>query len=82
MAPVKFEDRMRASITHQVSAMTTVLYGAVAVLLLVAASVGVVQAGRNVAVYLANAGAGSVVVRNRAEVLAALRRPRAGKRDR
>ncbi len=45
MAPVKFEDRMRASITHQVSAMTTVLYGAVAVLLLVAASVGVVQAG-------------------------------------
>ena len=41
---MKFEDRMRASITHQVSAMTTVLYGAVAVLLLVAASVGVVQA--------------------------------------
>jgi hypothetical protein len=39
-------------------------------------------AGRNVAVYLANAAAGSVVVRNRAEVLAALRRPRAGKRDR
>jgi hypothetical protein len=36
---------MRASITHQVSAMTTVLCGAVAVLLLVAASVGVVQAG-------------------------------------
>jgi hypothetical protein len=36
----------------------------------------------NVAVYLANAAAGSVVVRNRAEVLAALRRPRAGKRDR
>jgi RES domain-containing protein len=36
--------------------------------------------GRNVAVYLANAGAGSVIVRNRAEVLAALRRPRAGKR--
>ena len=32
-------------------------------------------AGRNVAVYLANAGAGSVVVRNRDEVLAALRRP-------
>jgi hypothetical protein len=30
VAPVKFEDRMRASITHQVSAMTTVLYGAVA----------------------------------------------------
>ena len=29
--------------------------------------------GRNVAVYLANAGAGSVMVRNRAEVLAALR---------
>jgi RES domain-containing protein len=38
-------------------------------------------AGRNVAVYLANAGAGSVVVRNRAEVLAALRRPHVGKRD-
>jgi RES domain-containing protein len=38
--------------------------------------------GRNVAVYLANAAAGSVVVRNRAEVLAALRRPRAGKRGR
>jgi len=39
-------------------------------------------AGRNVAVYLANAAAGSVVVRNRAEVLAALRRPRAVKRSR
>ena len=38
--------------------------------------------GRNVAVYLANAGAGSVIVRNRAEVLVALRRPRVGKRDR
>jgi hypothetical protein len=38
--------------------------------------------GRNVAVYLANAGAGSVIVRNRAEVLAALRRPRMGKRGR
>jgi hypothetical protein len=38
--------------------------------------------GRNVAVYLANAAAGSVVVRNRAEVLAALRRPRVGKRGR
>jgi hypothetical protein len=38
--------------------------------------------GRNVAVYLANAGEGSVVVRNRAEVLAALRRRRVGKRDR
>jgi RES domain-containing protein len=38
--------------------------------------------GRNVAVYLANACAGSVVVRNRAEVLAALRRPRVGKRGR
>jgi len=38
--------------------------------------------GRNVAVYLANAAAGSVVVRNRAEVLAVLRRPRAGKRGR
>ena len=36
--------------------------------------------GPNVAVYLANAGAGGVIVRNRAEVLAALRRPRAGKR--
>ena len=34
--------------------------------------------GRNVAVYLANAAAGSVVVRNRAEVLAALRRLRVG----
>ena len=42
----------------------------------------VTGAGRNVAVYLANAAAGGVVVRNRAEVLAALRRPRAGKRDR
>jgi hypothetical protein len=39
-------------------------------------------AGRNVAVYLANAAAGSVVVRNRAEVLAAIRRPRVGKRAR
>ena len=39
-------------------------------------------AGRNVAVYLANAAAGSVVVRNRAEVLAALRRPRARRRSR
>jgi RES domain-containing protein len=38
--------------------------------------------GRNVAVYLANAGAGSIMVRNRAEVLAALRRPRAEKRGR
>jgi hypothetical protein len=38
-------------------------------------------AGRNVAVYLANAAAGCVV-RNRAEVLAALRRPRVGKRGR
>ena len=38
--------------------------------------------GRNVAVYLANAGAGSVVVRNRKEVLAALRRPRAPGRGR
>jgi RES domain-containing protein len=38
--------------------------------------------GRNVAVYLVNAAAGSVVVRNRAEVLAALRRPRVGKRGR
>ena len=42
----------------------------------------VTGAGRNVAVYLTNAAAGSVVVRNRAEVLAALRRTRAGKRDR
>ena len=39
-------------------------------------------AGRNVAVYLATAAAGSVVVRNRAEVLAAFRRPRVGKRGR
>jgi len=38
--------------------------------------------GRNVAVYLANAAAGSVVVRNRAEVLEALRRPRARKHGR
>jgi len=37
-------------------------------------------AGRNVAVYLANAAAGSVVVRNRDEVLAVLRRPRLRKR--
>ena len=35
-------------------------------------------AGRNVAVYLANAAADSVVVRNRAEVLAALRRTTGG----
>ena len=34
--------------------------------------------GRNVAIYLANAGSGAVTVRNRDEVLAALRRPRAG----
>ena len=39
-------------------------------------------AGRNVAVYLANAASGSVVVRNRDVVLAALRRPRARKRGR
>jgi RES domain-containing protein len=39
-------------------------------------------AGRSVAVYLGNAGVGSVVVRNRTEVLAALRRPRVGKRGR
>lgn len=38
--------------------------------------------GRNVAIYLSTAGAGSVVVRNRAEVLAALRRPRVGRRGR
>jgi RES domain-containing protein len=38
--------------------------------------------GRNVVVYLPNAGAGSVVVRNRDEVLAALRRPRARDRGR
>jgi RES domain-containing protein len=37
-------------------------------------------AGRNVAVYLANAAAGSVIVRNRDEVLAVLRRPRVRKR--
>jgi RES domain-containing protein len=36
--------------------------------------------GRNVAVYLAMAAAGSVNVRNRAEVLAALRRQAVGKR--
>jgi hypothetical protein len=39
-------------------------------------------AGRNVAIYLANAGAGSIAVRNRDEVLATLRRPRAGNRGR
>jgi RES domain-containing protein len=39
-------------------------------------------AGRNVVVYLANAAAGSVIVRNRVEVLAALRRPLVGKRGR
>jgi RES domain-containing protein len=39
-------------------------------------------AGRNVAVYLANAAADSVLVRNRAEVLAVLRQPRVGKRGR
>jgi RES domain-containing protein len=38
--------------------------------------------GRNVVVYLANAGAGSVVVQNRDKVLAALRRPRLTKRVR
>jgi RES domain-containing protein len=38
--------------------------------------------GRNVAVYLANAGTGSVAVRNRDEVLAALRRTRARARGR
>jgi len=38
--------------------------------------------GRNVVVYPANAGADSVIVRNRDEVLAALRRPRARKRGR
>ena len=38
--------------------------------------------GRNVAIYLANAGAGSVAVRNRDEVLAAVRQPRAEKRGR
>ena len=38
--------------------------------------------GRNVVVYLANAAAGSVVVRNRDNVLAALRRPRLPKRAR
>jgi RES domain-containing protein len=38
----------------------------------------VTGAGRNVAIYLANAGPGSVVIRNRGEILAALRRPRTG----
>jgi len=38
--------------------------------------------GRNVVIYLANAGRGSVVVRNRDKVLAALRRPRRPKRPR
>ena len=35
--------------------------------------------GRNAVVYLANAGAGSVIVRNRDEILGALRRLRARK---
>ena len=39
-------------------------------------------AGRNIAVYLRNAAAASVVVRNRDEVLAALRRPRVTNRNR
>jgi RES domain-containing protein len=39
-------------------------------------------AGRNVVIYLANAGTGSVVVRNRDKVLAALRQPRRPKRQR
>lgn len=38
--------------------------------------------GRNVAIYLANAGPLTVTVRNRGEVLAALRRPGTGKRGR
>ena len=38
--------------------------------------------GRNVVVYLENAGPDTVVVRNRDEVLAALRRPRVRKRSR
>jgi hypothetical protein len=38
----------------------------------------VTGAGRNVAIYLANAGPGCVVVRNRDEILAAFRRPRIG----
>jgi hypothetical protein len=39
-------------------------------------------AGNNVAIYLANAGRASVAVRNRDQVLAALRRPQVGKRRR
>jgi RES domain-containing protein len=39
-------------------------------------------AGRNVAVYLSNASAGSVLVRNRDQVLAALRRPSVRRRSR
>ena len=39
-------------------------------------------AGRNIVVYLSNAAADSVLVRNRAEVLAPLRQPRVGKRGR
>ena len=39
-------------------------------------------AGNNVAIYLANAARRSVAVRNRDQVLAALRRPQAGKRSR
>ena len=42
----------------------------------------VTGAGRNVAIYLANAGPGSVVVSNSDEILAALLRPRAGNRGR
>lgn len=40
-----FEDKLRTTITQHLSALETVLYAAVAVLLIVAASIGVVQAG-------------------------------------
>jgi uncharacterized membrane protein (DUF373 family) len=40
-----FDDKMRASITQHVSELETVLYAAVAVLLIIAASVGVFRSG-------------------------------------
>jgi Phosphate-starvation-inducible E family len=42
---VTFEDKLRTTITQHLSALETVLYAAVAVLLVVAASVGVVRGG-------------------------------------
>ena len=40
-----FEDKLRTNITNHLSALEALLYAAVAVLLIVAASIGVVQAG-------------------------------------